>query len=191
MSFITQHREEIEKEEIVLFMSDECHLLWGDVCGYVWGKRGERVEIPMTNERMRQTYFGAINCFTKEFYIQNYETANGENTVLFLKYLQAQYKRKRIVLIWDNASYHKGREVKKYLESVNQNKLSHEWEITCLNFAPHAPEQNPVEEIWLKAKNFLREFYFLCKSFTVVKRLFELETHQVFFDLTKFREYGI
>ena len=45
-------------------MSDECHLVWGDTCGYVWGKTQERIEVPMTNERERQTYYGALDYFS-------------------------------------------------------------------------------------------------------------------------------
>jgi hypothetical protein len=51
---------------IVLFL-DACHLCWGDVCGYGWGRSDMRAEIPMANERRRQTYFGALNDETKEF----------------------------------------------------------------------------------------------------------------------------
>jgi hypothetical protein len=42
-------------------MIDECHLLWGEVCRYVWGKTNKTIEVPMTNQRERPTYFGAIN----------------------------------------------------------------------------------------------------------------------------------
>jgi len=42
---------------------------------------------------------------------------------------------------------------------------------------PNAPEQNPVEDIWLYAKRFVREFYHLFRSFAAVKRLFELVIH--------------
>jgi putative transposase len=35
---LEENREEIEAGKIVVYMIDECHLLWGDVCGYVWGK---------------------------------------------------------------------------------------------------------------------------------------------------------
>jgi hypothetical protein len=42
-------------------MIDEGHLLWGDVCRYVWGKTNKTIEFPMTNQRERPTYFGAIN----------------------------------------------------------------------------------------------------------------------------------
>jgi hypothetical protein len=54
---------------IVLFL-DECHLRWGDVCGYGWGRSDMRVEIPMANERRRQTHFGALNDQTKEFILR-------------------------------------------------------------------------------------------------------------------------
>jgi putative transposase len=62
---LAENREEIEAEKFVVYMIDECHLLWGDVCGYVWGKTKIRIEVPMTNQRERQTYFGALNYQTK------------------------------------------------------------------------------------------------------------------------------
>ena len=30
------HRCEIASGALVVFFQDECHLLWGDLCGYVW-----------------------------------------------------------------------------------------------------------------------------------------------------------
>ncbi|QDZ41632.1 hypothetical protein FRE64_16425 (plasmid) [Euhalothece natronophila Z-M001] len=30
------NRQEIESGELVVYLIDECHLLWGDVCGYGW-----------------------------------------------------------------------------------------------------------------------------------------------------------
>ena len=67
---LEENREEIEAGILVVYMIDECHLLWGDVCGYVWGKTNTRVEVPMTNQRERQTYFGAFNYQTKQFFVR-------------------------------------------------------------------------------------------------------------------------
>jgi hypothetical protein len=78
-SFLEKNREAIEAEKLVVYMIDECHLLWGDICGYVWGKSNMRVEIPVVNERERQTYYGALNFYTREFIVQEYEK---ENTVI-------------------------------------------------------------------------------------------------------------
>jgi hypothetical protein len=83
---------------VVLFQ-DECHLLWGDICGYVWGNKNERVEVPIVNEKERQTYFGAVNIATGQCLVQPYLKGNGEHTIQYLKYLRSQYKDKRIALI--------------------------------------------------------------------------------------------
>ncbi len=128
----------------------------------------------MTNEREMQTYFGALEYGKKEFLVQAYPTANYENTVKFLKYLQSQRPDQRIAVIWDGAIYHKSEQVKEYLESINSGLEESQWQITCILFAPNAPEQNPVEDILLQAKNFVREYYHLCKSFQSVKKLFTL-----------------
>ena len=73
---LEKHREDIEAGRLIVYMVDECHLLWGDVCGYIWGKTSERIEIPITNERERQTFFGALNFHTQKFIAQDREKGN-------------------------------------------------------------------------------------------------------------------
>jgi len=53
--------------EVVVFAEDECHLLWGDTTGYVWGRQNERTEVPIQNAQERQTYYGALNLYNKDF----------------------------------------------------------------------------------------------------------------------------
>ncbi len=50
---------------------------------------------------------------------------------------------------------------------------------------------HPVEDVWLQAKRLIREFYFLCDSFSVVKSLFELSVHYQIFNFPKLHEYGV
>jgi len=187
--FLAKHKAAIESGAMVVLFVDECHLLNGDVCGYVWGETNVRIEIPIENERTRQTYFGALNYQTKEFTIEAYPAGNGESTVNFVKNLQKKYPNKKIVLIWDGASYHRFGEFRDYLTQVNQDKLSDDLEITCILFAPNAPQQNPVEDIWLQGKNFLRKYWYLCKSFRAVKKLFELFYDCSKFDFPKIHQY--
>jgi putative transposase len=187
---LEDNREEIEAEKLIVYMIDECHLIWGDACGYVWGKTNMRIEIPMTNEKERQTYFGAINYTSKQFFIQPYETGNGENTVSFVKYIQSLHPDARLLIFWDGASYHKYGLMRDYLEEVNEDLDKSKWLITCELFAPHAPEQNPVEDIWLNAKRFVRENFILCESFSKVKELFMSATSFKVFDFPKIHAYG-
>lgn len=153
-------------------LEDECHLLWGDVCGLVCGKRNEPIAVPLTNQRLRQTYYGAVNLLTHQFHLQEYAAGNGLNTVAYVKWLQQLYPRTKLWLIWDGASYHRFAEMRDYLAEVNAGLTEEEWKITCLLFAPHAPEQNPVEDIWLKGKNWLRRCFAQNKTFSQVKHCF-------------------
>jgi transposase len=171
-------------------MLDECHLLWGDLCGYVWGKSARRVEVEMTNQKQRQTYYGALDYGNKEFLVQPYEKGDSANTISFLKYLIKQRPNSRLTIIWEGATYHKSQELREYLELVNKGKSPEEWQINCILFARTAPEQIPVEDIWLQGKNLLRKFAYRCKFFAIVKRLFMFFLNRQIFGLPKLYMYG-
>jgi len=47
--WLEAHRAQIVSGQLVVFV-DECHLLWGDLCGYVWGKT-ERIEVPINQRK--------------------------------------------------------------------------------------------------------------------------------------------
>ena len=113
-------RAEIETGELVVFMVDECHLLWGDICGYVWGKTSERVSIPVVNARYKQTYFGALDYKTKEFITYASEKGDSKNTINFLEYLRSQRPLSKVLIIWDGASYHRSQQIQDYLDSLNR-----------------------------------------------------------------------
>ena len=57
--YLETWQSDIKQGKLCGFMLDECHLLWGDLCGYVWGKSARRVEVEMTNQKQRQTYYGS------------------------------------------------------------------------------------------------------------------------------------
>lgn len=78
--------------------------MWGDICGYIWGNTSERIEVPIINERQRQTYFGALNYYTQEFLVKPYKKGDSSNAIAFVEYLISQYPKSRIALIWDGAS---------------------------------------------------------------------------------------
>ena len=63
--------------------------------------------------------------------------------------------------------------MQQFLSKQNDGLLKSEWEITCELFAPYAPEENPVEAIWLQLKTLLRRFYRFGKNFKLVNLLFQ------------------
>ena len=119
---LSKNKAGIESGEIIVFFLDECHLLNGALTGYVWSQSDRRIEVAITNEKDRQTYFGALNYQSKQFHVQSYPSGDGKSTVKFIKYLQNKYKERRIILIWEGASYHKYGEIRDFLSSVNRDK---------------------------------------------------------------------
>jgi putative transposase len=89
-----------------------------------------------------------------------------------VKWLRDLYPDARLWLIWDGASYHCSTEMRDYLAEVNADLDEDEWVVTCLLFAPNAPQQNPVEDIWLKGKNWLRKRFAYNKTFADVNACF-------------------
>ena len=144
----------------------------------------------MQNQKERQTYFGSINLATGQCLIQPQPTGNGSYTVEHLQYLMSHCPEQRLALIWDGAAYHRSEEVKAFLASVNDGLAEADWKITCLRFAPNDPTQNPIEDIWLMAKRYIREFYYQCKTFRAVKCLFELAIQHQIFDFPKLHRLG-
>ena len=79
--------------------------------------------------------------------------------------------------------------MKTFLALVNQGYESQRWQVTCILLASNAPQQKRVEYVWLQAKNFLRKFWHLCKTFPVVKWLFKFFNNHQKFDFPKLKQY--
>jgi transposase len=151
----------------------------------VWGKRNTPIEVPMTNERERQTYYGAINLLTKTVHLQERPVGDGASTVAYLRWCQTLYPDKKLLLLWDGASYHRGQEMQSFLAQENAGLTEAEWRITCMVFAPNAPEQNPLEDLWLKGKTYLRKQFAVNKTFAAVKHCFSTFLRSLNFDSAK------
>ena len=51
---------------------------------------------PIKNEKSRQTYYGGLDDLTKEFILKEYQTANTENPIDFINYLQKKRPGKKV-----------------------------------------------------------------------------------------------
>ena len=76
-----------------------------------------------------------------------------------------------------------------FLQEVNDNLPEEEWKVTCHLFAPYAPEENPIEAVWLSLKNLLRRCYRFCKNFKIMKRLFQLLVDLKLFTFPNLQQY--
>jgi transposase len=179
----------IHSEDIVLYALDEMHLLEGDLISHLWGDTEKRLKIPINNEKNRQTYYGALNLFKPELIIEEYDKGNGENTVKFVQKILEINKGKRVILYWDGAAYHRGEDMQKFLTEINWDREAKDWRVTCHLFAPYAPEQNPIEAIWLSLKNLLRKAYRFGKNFTIIKQIFKMLVEFLLFNFPNIKNY--
>lgn len=187
---LANHREEIEAGLLRVLLIDQCHLMWGDLSGYVWGKSDQEISVPVINEREKQTYYGAVDYLERELILKVYDAGNSENTIDYLRYLLTHFAEQRLLILWDGASYHRSEAVRAFLDEVNQGLPAEQWKIHCIRFAPNCPEQNPIEDIWLQAKTWVRRFCALAASFSHLKWLFEWFIQNTVFDFWKLEMYG-
>jgi len=122
--------------------------------------------------RSKQSYYGAINLLTQQVHLKPFSAGNGENTVKYVQWLQQLYLHPKLWLLWDGASYHGYAEIRDYLAEINTGLAEEQWKVTCILFARNVPEQNPVEDLWLIGKNWLRKRFAFHKTFAEVKHCF-------------------
>ena len=58
-----------------------------------------------------------------------------------------KYSTKRVCVIWDNATCHKGKTLREKLAKGNTLERLH-----LIPFPPYAPDHNPIEHVWQYAK---------------------------------------
>lgn len=74
------------------------------------------------------------------------------------------------------------KDVKAYLGQVNEGLEEKDWRINLIEFEKNAPDQNPVEDIWLKGIFFLRRIFYKFTSFEKVRKGFrEFLNHNTFY----------
>lgn len=165
-------------------------MLWGDSLGYVWGKQSQRVEVAIENEKERQTYFGGVNLLSGNSFVLPASAGNGEETLNFLKALRQGFQGRPLTIIWDGAPYHRAKIIKDYLLQINADFTEEQWPIHLIQFAPNAPEQNPMEDVWLQVKNLIRKNYHQLENFQMIKDFFWNSVKKITLRSKKFDWYG-
>jgi transposase len=136
---------------MVFYSSDETRLQYQSEIRRAWLKTGERTIVKTERSKLHQNYLGFLNNDTGE--LINYEIARGNQleTIRVLEQLTVRHPTDQpICIIWDNAKWHKGKLLREAL--ARDSTLAR---IHLINFAPYAPDTNPIEHVWQWAKSQL------------------------------------
>lgn len=128
---------------------DESYLNTKPNPGRTWCPIGSKAEQPLPARRKRIALYGALGDGIS--YIKQYDAGNTDNTILFLEYLRN--KVGKVVLITDNASYHKSKDLREYLATAfDEVKLEY--------ILPHSPDLNRIEWLWREIKRHKANMWF-------------------------------
>jgi putative transposase len=110
-------------------------------------KRGQRKLIPAPGTPLHSHVFGAYNWDSGNVAWQQSHKKNSETFIAFVEYLAFTiYPNQRLILVLDNASYHKSWATQAALAALEDH-------ILVFWLPKYSPFLNPIERFWLHLKN--------------------------------------
>ena len=101
-----------------------------------WSKVGKRTVYQNQQEYSNRYLYSAIDPIDGDsFHLIGFDDAATEQTDLFLKALKEKYPDDHLVIVWDNAPFHR-------------SKLLHKKHMTFISLPPYSPQLNPVERFF-------------------------------------------
>ncbi len=133
-----------------VFCSDESRIQLEAITRRAWLRKGEKTVLRVERSDDYQNYLGFLN--QKTFRCHVFEIAWGnlveviKATAEFIKL----YPNKKICIIWDNATCHKGILMRQALAKGGLLERVH-----LVWLPPYAPDHNPIEHVWNTTKDKL------------------------------------
>jgi transposase len=130
-----------------VFAVDEVRMEQEAITRRAWLRKGERTIIRVDRDKQAQSYIGFLN--QKSFACEVYEMPwqNQEEVLKAFAQFLGAHPDKQIAIIWDNAAFHKGKEIRAALAKGRLLERVH-----LIPMPPYAPDHNPIEHVWNTAK---------------------------------------
>lgn len=140
------------KKRLEELSKDESNEIWfADESGFdgdprpraKWTKRGKKSHVTYEGLHIRENVLGAVCPKTGEFVALIFDYCDTVSFQALLdqiaKYTKRRSKSKKIILVVDNASWHK-------TKSLNWHHIQ------VVYLPPYSPDLNPIERLWLRIK---------------------------------------
>lgn len=157
-----------------VFCSDESRIQLEAITRRAWIKKGEKTVIKIERTDDYQNYLGFLNQKTFQCHIFEIAWGNLEEVIKATAEFIKLYPNKKICIIWDNATCHKGILMRQALAKGGLLERVH-----LVWLPPYAPDHNPIEHVWNITKDKLsnKQDY----SFQQTKNKFMTLTNNQFF----------
>ncbi len=125
-----------------IFFQDEVGFQTEGTLAYTWGRKGEAIEIKNYGRHGRVNLLGAFELGTGAFYgVLTSFRVTASRFRRFVCHLKREMRTDKILLICDNASFHKAKWLREWFEQHAA------W--LRVEFLPaYSPDFNPIERLW-------------------------------------------
>lgn len=144
----TEIASDLEDEDTLVFAADEVRIDQEAITRKAWCTKGEKTIIAVDRNRQAQSYIGFLDQNSGAVELERLAWQNGETILAALQTLAARHPDRKIVIVWDNAAWHKSKIIRAELAEGQTLENIH-----LIAFPPYAPDHNPIEHVWGEAKN--------------------------------------
>lgn len=130
-----------------VFASDEVRIELEAITRRAWLKKGERTIVKVNRKKEAQSYIGFLNQKTFSCHVYEMPWQNQQEVLKAFESFLKEYPDKKICVVWDNAAFHKGSEIRQALKTGGLLERVH-----LVALPPYAPDNNPIEHVWNVAK---------------------------------------
>lgn len=127
-------------KDVVVLAEDEMLLSNQTTTQKIWLAQGEYPKIEVSNKKENRSIYGFLNLKTGQEHAFRAERQTMYHTKEALEQIRSIYPNKKILLLWDGPSWHRG--------SVAQNFIQEDKQIKVIHFPRYSPEENPQEHVW-------------------------------------------
>jgi transposase len=129
-------------DDEAVYFADAVHPEYKSKPAFGWVRKGTNPTLKTTSGRARVNINGALNLETFDTPFVAPITVDGVSAVQLLAKIEARNQEKRIIhVIWYNAAYHKGPDVRAFLSRKNCR-------IHLIDLLPCCPHLSPIERLW-------------------------------------------
>jgi transposase len=140
-TFVAELQELLQKPDTVVYFTDASHPSHNTQPHYGWIKKGEEKQIAANTARQRLNLQGAVHVGSSiKALIHPADTINSQSVIDLYARLLKQQPQKKIVVICDNARYHRSNLLAEWLKHhprINQKFLP-----------AYSPNLNLIERLW-------------------------------------------
>lgn len=152
---IIEIREEIapllKDPDWIVLAADETRVQLEAEIRRAWLVKGKRTIVKTERTKEHQNYLGFLDQRYGTCQVFEIERGNQRETIRVFRQLVDQYPDKQVCIVWDNAKWHRGKEVRKHLGEGKRFARIH-----LINFPTYAPDHNPIEHVWNHGKNQIK-----------------------------------